>query len=131
MIVAKPGHLRNALQSLLRTVPQIEILAESNDLSILRKMNENLHPDLILVDGGLIADDDWSALIKIKEDRPATKVLVLTENDKQGLSAREAGADFYLLKGFRASELAKLIETSLIQDPQDETISSIRNPGKI
>ena len=126
MIVAKPGHLRNALQSLLRTVPQIEILAESNDLSILRKMNENLHPDLILVDGGLIADDDWSALIKIKEDRPATKVLVLTENDQQGLSAREAGADFYLLKGFPATELVQLVETSLIQDSREEMDLSTR-----
>ena len=120
MIVAKPGHLRNALQSLLRTVPQIEILAESNDPSILRKMNEDLHPELILVDVGLIDEDDWSALTKIKENRPATKVLVLTENDQQGQAAREAGADYFLLKGFPASELAHLVETSLIQDSREE-----------
>ena len=120
MIVAKPGHLRNALQSLLRTVPQIEILAESNDPSILWKMNGDLHPELILVDGELIAEDDWSDLTKLKENRPATKVLVLTENDQQGLSAREAGADFYLLKGFPATELVHLVETSLIQDSREE-----------
>jgi len=120
MIVAKPGHLRNALQSLLRTVPQIEILAESNDPSILWKMNEDLHPELILVDGGLIAEDDWAALTKIKENRPATKILVLTENDQQGQSAREAGADYFLLKGFPATELVHLVETSLIQDSREE-----------
>jgi DNA-binding NarL/FixJ family response regulator len=120
MIIAKPGHLRTALQSLLRTVPQIEILAESDDPSILVKMNEDIHPELILVDGGLIEENDWSALTNIKANRPATKVLVLTDNDQQGLSAREAGADFYLLKGFPATELVHLIETSLIQDSRDE-----------
>jgi len=120
LLIAKPGHLRNGLQSLLRTIPQIEILAESNDPSILLKMNDDLRPELILVDGGLIAEDDWSGLTKIKADWPETKVLVLTENDQQGLAAREAGADFYLLKGFPAADLAQLIETSLIQDSRDE-----------
>ncbi|MFC1879219.1 response regulator transcription factor [Chloroflexota bacterium] len=120
LVIVKPGHLRNGLQSLLRTIPQIEILAESNDPSILRKMNEDFHPELILLDGGLIAEDDWSALTKIKETRPATKILVLTENDQQGQAAREAGADYFLLKGFPATELVHLVETSLIQDSREE-----------
>ena len=120
LVIVKPGHLRNGLQSLLRTIPQIEILAESNDPSILRKMNEDFHPELILLDGGLIAEDDWSALTKIKENRPATKILVLTENDQQGQAAREAGADYFLLKGFPATELVHLVETSLIQDSREE-----------
>ena len=126
LLIAKPGHLRNGLQSLLRTIPQIEILAESNDPSILLKMNDDLQPELILVDGGLIDEDDWSAISKIKADWSATKVLVLTENDQQGQAAREAGADFYLLKGFRATELAQLIETALIHDSGDET--DLSNP---
>jgi DNA-binding NarL/FixJ family response regulator len=124
MIVAKPGHLRNGLQSLLRTIPQIKILAESNDPSILLKMDEIL-PELILVDGSIIDDRNWSVFTKIQTDWPGTKVIVLTENDQQGQLAREAGADFYLLKGFPATELVQLIETSLIHDAEDEINTSV------
>ena len=112
LLIAKPGHLRNGLQSLLRTIPQIEILAESNDPSILLKIEETF-PDLLVVDGVLIDEDKWYFLKKFKADWPATKVIVLTENDQQGQAAREAGADFYLLKGFPATDLAQLIETAL------------------
>ena len=121
LIVAKPGHLRNGLQSLLRTIPQIEILAESHDPSILLKMNEEIRPELILVDAGLIDEANWSAITKIKADWPSTKVFVLTENDQQGQTAKEAGADFCLLKGFPATELAHLIEISLSHASRDET----------
>jgi DNA-binding NarL/FixJ family response regulator len=124
LIIAKPGHLRNALQSLMRTVPQIELLAESNDPLVLLKMKETF-PKLIVVDGSLIDEENWSVLTKTKADWPRTKVLVLTENDQQGQAARKAGADFYLLKGFPATELAQLIETALIDDLQnDNSISS-------
>ena len=120
LIIAKPGHLRSGLQSLLRTIPQIEILAESHDPSILLKINEELHPELILVDACLMDDPHWSAITKLKADRLSTKVIVLTENERQGQTAQEAGADFYLLKGFPASELAQLIENLLIHVSPDK-----------
>ena len=63
---------------------------------------------------------------KIKAVCPRTKILVLTDNDQQGQAAREAGADYYLLKGFPASELAHIVETSLIHDSGDET--DLSNP---
>jgi len=126
LIIAKPGHLRNGLQSLLRTIPQIEILAESHDPSILLKMNDGLLPELILVDAGLIDEANWSAITKIKAERPSTKVIVLTENEQQGQVAKEAGADFYLLKGFPATELAHLIENLLIHNLPDENNLSIK-----
>jgi DNA-binding NarL/FixJ family response regulator len=120
LIIVKPGHLRNGLQSLLRTIPQIEILAESHDPSILLKTNEELHPELILVEACLMDDPHWSAIAKIKANRLSTKVIVLTENEHQGQTAQKAGADFYLLKGFPATELAQLIENLLIHDSPNE-----------
>ena len=124
LIIAKPGHLRNSLQSLLRTIPQIEILAESHDPSILLKINEEIHPELILLDASSIEGENWSALTKIKADWSDTKIIVLTENDQQGKIAREAGADYYLLKGFPATELVQLVESSLMHDlPEEITLS--------
>ena len=120
LIIAKPGHLRNGLQSLLRSIPQIEVLAESHDPAILTKLNAGIHPDLILVDACMFNESNWNAIKKMKKDWPGIQVLMLTENDEQGQAAKEAGADFYLLKGFHASELAHLIETSLKQQSGDE-----------
>ena len=119
LVIAKPGHLRNSLQSLLRTIPQIEILAESNDPSILQKIDGGIRPELILMDGGLVEISEWSLVEQIKAVLPDTKILILTDDDIQGKAAREAGADHYLLKGFPATELAQLIETMLIQDTDD------------
>lgn len=125
LLITKPGHLQNGLQSLLRSIPEIEILAESNDLSILMKLNEEILPELIVVDGALIVENDWSAITKIKADWPGTQVLVLTDDESQGQAAREAGADYFLLKGFPATDLAQLIESSLNRDRGDE----IPSPG--
>ena len=77
LVIAKPGHLRNGLQSLLRTIPQIEILAESHDPSVLLKMDGEVRPELILVDGAIIDEANWSALAKIKA--------VLSENKDPGI----------------------------------------------
>ena len=118
--IVKPGHLQNGLQSLLRTIPQIEMLAESHDPAILLKMNAEILPELILVDASLMIEAHWSAITKIKTDWPSTKIIVLTENEQEGQTAKEAGADFYLLKGFPATELAQLIENLLIHDSPDE-----------
>ncbi len=89
-----------------------------------------MHPELILVDAAIIDEANWSALSNIKAVCPKTKILVLTDNDEQGQAAREAGADYYLLKGFPAAELVHLIETSLIPDTWDENDLSINKSEK-
>ena len=122
LIVAKPGHLRNGLQSLLRTIPQIELLAESHDPSILEKMSDQIHPELIMIDAHIFNEANYAAIKKIKKDRDGVKVLMLTENDEQGQAAKEVGADYYLLKGFHASELANLIETLLTENLREKEI---------
>ena len=121
LVITKPGHLRNGLQSLLRTVPQIEIIAEAHDPSVLLKMSDEIHPELILIDASVFDDINWTAISKLKAEWPKTLMLVLTENDQQGQSAKESGADFTLPKGFPAAELANLIENSLIQNLRGET----------
>ena len=121
LFIAKPGHLRNGLQSLLRTIPQIEVLAESDNPGILAKMNDSC-PELIILDGALINEEILTAISKIKTDWPGTKVLVLTDDHQQGKAAREAGSDFYLPKGFPATELARLIESSFQGNPADVMI---------
>jgi len=120
LLISKPGHLRNGLQSLLRTVPQIEIIAEAHDPSVLLQMSDELHPELILLDASIFEESSWFAITKFKAEWPQTVILVLTENDQQCQTAKEAGADLFIPKGFPAAELVNLIETALIADVRDE-----------
>lgn len=120
LVITKPGHLWNGLQSLLRTVPQIEIIAEAQDPSVLLKMGNEIHPELILIDASIFDETNWTSITKIKAEWPRTRIVVLTENDLQRQSAKEAGADIMLPKGFPAAKLVNLIEDSLIQKSQDD-----------
>ncbi|HAY84220.1 MAG TPA: hypothetical protein DCY42_04640 [Chloroflexi bacterium] len=120
LVITKPGHLRNGLQSLLRTVPQIEIIAEAQDTSVLLKMSDELHPELILLDASIFEESSWNAISKFKAEWPQTVILVLTENDQQGLKAKGAGADLFIPKGFPAAKLVDLIENSLSRNMRDE-----------
>jgi len=124
LVITKPGHLRNGLKSILRTVPQIEIIAESPDPSVLLKMRDDIHPELILLDASVLDETDWKAISKLKGEWPQTTILVLTENDQQEQKAKEARADYFLPKGFPAAELVNLIENSLIKYKRDETDKS-------
>jgi len=121
LVITKPSHLWNGLQSLLRTVPQIDIIAESQDPSVLLKMCNEIHPQLIFIDASIIDETNWTVITKIKAGWSQTKIVVLTENDLQQQKAEEAGADIMLPKGFPAAKLVNLIENSLIQNSQDET----------
>lgn len=124
LVITKPGHLRNGLLSLLRTIPQIKIIAESHDPSVLLKMRDEIHPDLILLDASAFDEVEWTAILKLKAEWPETTILVLTENEKQNQSAKEAGADLMLPKGFPAAELVDLIENLLIKNDRDKTDKS-------
>lgn len=122
LVVAKPGHLWSGLHSLLRTVPQIEIIAEINDASVLSSMDAKIHPELILLDASLFDDDMWPGITKIKGEWPHTRCVALVEDDQQRGKAQEAGADYVLSKGFPASRLVTLIEDLLSQQESDERI---------
>jgi DNA-binding NarL/FixJ family response regulator len=116
LIVARPGPLRNSLQSLMTTMPQIEIVAEASDSSALLRMGHTLQPDIVLIDASLSQDEVWSALNNIRDGWLQTRTIVLVENSHQQEQAQKAGADVALLQGFPAAMLATIIEELLSQD---------------
>ncbi len=122
LVVAKPGHFWNGLQSLLRTVPQIEIIAETQDPSVLLRVGNEMHPELVLLDASLFDEDAWTVVTKIKDEWPHTHCVVLTEDDNQRQSAQDVGADLVLPRGFQAAKLVALIEKLLSQGENDSRI---------
>lgn len=110
LIVAKPGPLRNSLQALMTTMPQIEILAETSDPSALLRMGAEMQADVVLLDASLPEEQLWAAVRQIKEKWTQTRSIVLVENSQQQERAQAAGADVALLKGYPAARLVAAIE---------------------
>ena len=114
LIVASPGPLRNSLQSLMTTIPQIEILAETSDPSALLRMGAGIQPDVVLLDASLPEEQVWAALRQIKEEWCHTRSIVLVEDSQQQQEMEAAGADVALLKGYPAAKLIAAIEELLL-----------------
>ena len=122
LIVAQPGPLRDSLQALMTTMPQIEIVAEANEPSALLRMGDRIQPDIVLMDASLPGNDVWAALKQIRGAWSQTRTIVLVKDSPQQQQAEEAGADVALLQGFPAAKLAATIEELLLrQDRTGET----------
>ena len=115
LIVARPGPLRNSLQALMTTMPQIEILAETSDPSALLRMGAEIQPHVILLDASLPEDEVCAALRQIKEEWSRTRSIVLAEDSQQQQKVQAAGADVALLIGHPAAKLVATIEGLLSQ----------------
>ncbi len=113
LLVARPGRVRDGLQALLTATPQIAMIDQADDgSSVLRFVGEH-HPSLVLLDTDLPNDSVWAMLRTIKTVWPQTLCLVLTDNSRSERTAKVAGADGVLLKGFLTGELFAEIERLL------------------
>ncbi len=65
LIVAKPGLLRTSLVAVLNSAPEINVIAEADDLRLALSIIAQQRPDLMLVADDL-NDQDWLALRQIK-----------------------------------------------------------------
>ena len=120
IIVAKPGHLRDGVQSLLRTLPEIEIIAEIKFPSVLLKMGGEMKPDLILLDASLFGENIWKAITKINEVWSNTQCVVLVEDSQHYQALYDAGADLVVQQGFPATKLVAAIEELLSAHSEDD-----------
>ncbi len=116
LIVARPGPLRNSFRALMTTMPQIEILAETTDPSTLLRMEGEIQPDVVLLDGDRPEEQIWAALRQIKEKWAQTRSIVLVEDSQRQQQAQAAGADVALIKGYPAAKLIAAIEGLLSQE---------------
>jgi DNA-binding NarL/FixJ family response regulator len=92
--------VREGLQTMLNTTPDIEVVAEASDgLEAIEKANEH-KPHVILMDLRMPNLDGLEATRCIKNQLAATSVIILTiyDNDAYIVDAVRAGAGGYLLK---------------------------------
>lgn len=113
LIVARPGPLRNSLQTLIASLPQIHILAESRDVAALLQLGAQLPPDLVLMEAALPGNEVCAAVREIKAKWVDTRTVVLVENADQQRDAEAAGADAVLYQGYPAGRFIALVEKLL------------------
>ena len=102
---------RRGLKALLSFEPRIVIVGEAGDGKEVLQLVVQKHPDLVLMDVQLPVMDGLKATKKIKSAWPGTKVVLYTIDPGYEAGAKQAGADYFLLKGTSGASPSEIILT--------------------
>ena len=105
--------VRMGLSLILERIEGVELVGEASDGLDGVKKAKTLLPDVVLMDIGLPEIDGIEATKRIKEFNPEIKVLMFTSRDSEDdvLSAFEAGANGYIMKGANAEQTERAIKS--------------------
>jgi DNA-binding NarL/FixJ family response regulator len=105
---------RAGVQGLLSGQEDFQVVGEAANGKEAVSVVRHASPDVLLVDLQMPELDGVGAIRQIRENSPATRILVLTTYDTDGdiLRAVEAGATGYLLKDTPREELFKAIRAT-------------------
>ena len=103
--------VRDGLTAILSTQPDFEIVGQAATGTEAVRLAAHLNPDVMLMDIEMPELDGVEALRQIRAARPDARVIVFTafDTDERIVSAVQAGAQGYLLKGAPRDELFKAI----------------------
>jgi len=103
--------VRKGVQMLLETEPGIKIVGEAKDANSAVQLNQQLQPDIILMDLMLPGKNGLEVITEIKYENPEVKVIVLTsfEDEDKIQAAMSTSVDGYLLKNADGEELLQAI----------------------
>ena len=104
--------VRQGLRALIERRPAFQIVAEAGTVSEAVAAARRYEPDLVLMDVRLPDGSGVEACRAIREELPATRVVMLTSypDEEAVLAAILAGASGYLLKEIRGRDLVAALE---------------------
>lgn len=119
LIVDDHTVVRDGLQALLSVEPGMEVVGSASDGSEAVRLAQELRPDVILLDLVMPRMDGVQAIIEIKRNNPAARILVLTSfaENHQVFSAIKSGAMGYIMKDTSADELIHAIQDTYHDKP--------------
>lgn len=111
MIVEDHAVVRQGLAALLKTVPDLTVVAEAANGAEAVTLFKQHQPDITLMDLRLPEMSGVQAITAIRKDFPTARIVVLTtyDGDEDIYRALQAGAKGYLLKGMSSDELMNAI----------------------
>lgn len=103
--------VRQGLVALIKTVPDMTVIAEAADGLQAVELFRQHRPDVTIMDLRLPGINGVEAITQIRRDFPAARILVLTtfDGDENIFRALQAGARGYLLKDMFGDELMEAI----------------------
>jgi DNA-binding NarL/FixJ family response regulator len=106
--------VRAGLRGMLAAEPDIEVVGEAPSGDEAVSLSCALQPDVILMDLRMPGGDGVSAIARLRDRQPASKIMVLTtyDTDSDILRAVEAGATGYLLKDTPRADLLNAIRAA-------------------
>ncbi len=114
ILVVEDHHVvRQGLIALLKTVPDMAVVAEAADGKQAVELYRQHKPDVTIMDLRLPVMSGVDAITAIRRDSPAARIIVLTtfDGDEDIYRALQAGARGYLLKDMFSEELMDAIRT--------------------
>jgi DNA-binding NarL/FixJ family response regulator len=107
LLVDDHGLFREGLAGLFAYQDDFEVVGEASDAESALAQVAAVHPDIVLMDIDMPGDDGISATRRLKSEFPEVAVVMLTVHDATDklLDAIKAGAQGYLVKNIRSTEL--------------------------
>jgi two-component system NarL family response regulator len=114
ILVVDDHHVvRQGLIALLKTVPEISVVAEGSDGEQAVELFRRHSPDVTIMDLRMPKKSGVEAITEIRREVPGARVIVLTtfDGDEDIYRALQAGAKGYLLKDMFGEELIEAIRS--------------------
>ncbi len=107
--------IRESLSALLRDMADLDVVGTAADGEEALRMVDDLGPDLVLMDLSMPRMDGIEATRRLKESGAEVTVVILTFLSQRHLvlEALDAGADGYLVKDQRVSEILAGVRLAL------------------
>lgn len=113
LVVEDHNVVRQGLVALVKTVPDMAVVAEASDGKQAVELFRTHTPDVTIMDLRLPLMSGVEAITAIRQEHPAARIIVLTtfDGDEDIYRALQAGARGYLLKDMFGEELMDAIRT--------------------
>jgi len=109
-VVSKEASVRDGMVTLLKSVPEIGLIAQARSRSEALQSIKVSMPDLVILD---LTEGLLELLQEIQNQCPRVKSLLLVGGMRQQTQAQVAGADVALIKGYPAHELIETVRALL------------------
>ena len=114
LLVVRPGPLRDGLNALLSSMPEVQLVAQANDASAAIDFCQERPNELVIME---IKPGDRGLLTKVLDIKvlcPKGEVIALIHDEEDWEPAEAAGVDLIIRVGIRAVELRERIAEAVV-----------------